>query len=111
MAVVIGLERLPSIEILGKDWQYNVFASDCADKLINIVKSLKASKPETVVRDCKKAISLIFVEGVDLVKQIDAIYKDNPALWTDALVQVINEVKNPKIKAVEEEIERLRKGA
>lgn len=110
MAIIIGLERLPKLSILGRDWEYNVFASESANKLKKIVSSLQSTKPSTIIRDCKQAISLIFVEGVELVEQIDAIYKDNVVLWVDALVQIINEIQNPKIKAVEEEIERLKGG-
>jgi len=107
MSVIIGMERLPTLEILGKEWAYNIFDSSRAKDLIRIVKNLKATKDSTLLRDIKSFIAEVFIEGVALVQAIEAIYKDNSVLWTDAFVQIITEIKNPKIMALQAGIDKL----
>lgn len=108
MAVVIGKQRLPSLEILGREWAYNIFESSRAKDFIKVVGVLKKTKDATLIRDIKSAIAEIFVEGVQLVKEINAVYGDNAFLWTDALLQILEEIKNPKLKDLSFEIEKLK---
>lgn len=108
MSVAIGQERLPSLEILGREWAYDIYSPEKAEKYIKLVKVLKKTKDSTLIRDIKTAISDIFVEGVELVQEISKYYGENQFLWCDALVQIINEIKSPKIKALQEEITQLK---
>lgn len=114
--IVIGLERLPTLEIMGKEYPYDISSEAALERLQNIDAHKAADGAAgatlgSVVDACKEFMTTVFCGDTEPVERIAAVYKDSALLWLDAAAQIGKFAGDPKITALSEKIGTLKRAA
>ena len=106
--IAIGRDRLPTLEILGKEYPYDMSSKESLERLKNMDAG---GALDTVVTACKAFITSVFCGNTEPAERIAEVYKDSVMLWLDASVQIGEYVVNPNIKALNDRVANLRRAA
>jgi len=99
-------ERLPTLEILGKEYCYDVSSISKIEKLKVLSRNIDKSD-EGVINACKEFITLMFCDNEEPVKKMAEIYEDSMVLWLDCIGQLMPYVEMPRVKSIDERKKQL----
>jgi len=86
--IVIGAERLPTIEILGKDYPYDASSQTVLSRLEELSAGIEP-RLDSAIDACKEFVTLLFCGNPEPAARIAEIYKDSALLWIDVVVQLM----------------------
>ena len=108
--IIIGAERLPTIEILGKEYPYDVTSATVLKKLKSLTGQIDPTT-DGCVQLCREFYTALFNGDPEPAERIGEIYKDSAWLWADAVVQLTPFVLTPKLKTLVDRMGALKKAA
>jgi len=91
--IVIGAERLPTLEILGKEYPYDASSQTVLSRLEELSAGIKPTLASSIDA-CKEFITLLFCGDPEPAARIAEVYKDSALLWIDVVVQLMEHI-NP----------------
>jgi hypothetical protein len=109
--IVIGLDRLPTLEVLGVEYPYDITSQTALDKLEEIANSVDVVSMDKVVDLYKQFIKLTFCNNQKVVDEIEKVYGDSLQLWADAAIQVAGYIQNPKYSTIIDRVSALKQAA
>lgn len=108
--IIIGADRLPTIEILGTEYPYDVTSPATLARLEEIVNKIDPSI-EGVIDLCKTFYTTVFCGNEEPAERIGAVYKDSAWLWLDAVAQLTPFILSPKAKTILDRMSALKRAS
>lgn len=108
--IVIGAERLPTLEILGQEYPYDASSATVIKKLEDISQNIKPGLDE-VVNACKQFTTALFCDNPEPAERIAEVYKDSALLWIDAILQMSQFITPARARAVIDKVKALKEAA
>lgn len=108
--LIIGADRLPTIEILGVEYPYDATDIDALAKLEELANGMQKDMPG-VAQACKDFVTVLFCGNEEPAKKISGVYGKSVTLWLDVIAQLGPMIVTPKVKAVTDRIDSLKKAA
>jgi hypothetical protein len=108
--IVVGLERLPTLEILGKEYPYDASSSSVIKKLEELSDNVKPEL-DSAVETCKEFTTTLFCGDPEPAQRIAEVYKDSALLWIDAILQMAQFITPTRARKVIDRITALKRAA
>lgn len=108
--IVIGFERLPTLEILGKEYPYDASSEKIQKELEELSGKINPTF-SGVIDVCKQFITLMFCGNEEVAQRIEEVYGDRALLWIDAIIQMTDYLGAPRIKGIMERTAKLKRAA
>lgn len=108
--IVIGLDRLPTLEILGKEYPYDASSPSVIKKLEELSGDVKPEL-DSAVKACIEFTTTLFCGNPEPAQRIAEVYKDSALLWIDAIIQMAQFITPTKARKVIEKVTALKQAA
>lgn len=109
--IIIGREeRMTRARIMGEEFIYDVTDVNTIKKLEELSK-IKSTDLEGTIEFCKEFLTLVFCNDPRPINKIEEVNQTSAQLWIDTVLQFTPLIKNPRIKAMEGRMSKLKKAA
>jgi len=112
--ITVGKDRLPTLEILGKEWPYDVTRVGLLEQLDRIQKiDLRDDGLDlgSVVELYAGFIRAVFCDNDELIKELREVIGDSLQLWADVAVQVAGFVQTAGFNTILDRLAELKAAA
>ncbi|GEM_PF-4897190 len=109
--IIIGRqERMTRARVLGEEFVYDVTDTKTVKKLEELSK-IPTNDLEGTIKFCKEFLTLVFCNDPRPLKLIEEVNQTSTQLWIDTILQFTPLIQNPRVKAMEERLSKLKKAA
>lgn len=112
--ITVGKDRLPTLEVLGKEWPYDVTRVGLLEQLDRIQKiDLRDDGLDlnSVVELYAGFIRAVFCDSDELIKELREVVGDSLQLWADIAVQVAGFVQTAGFNTILDRLAGLKAAA
>jgi hypothetical protein len=108
--IISKKDRLPTLEVMGTEYPYDISDSDTLAKLKELAETIDGTG-DGVVSACKKFVTAFFCDNAEVVAKIEPEYKKSVALWVDVVGQLAPFCQDMSIKSVVERTNALKRAS
>lgn len=109
--IIIGRqERMTRVKVSGEEFLYDVTDTKTVKKLEELSK-IPANDLEGTIKFCKEFLMLVFCGNERPLQIIEEVNQTSTQLWIDTVLQFTPLMQNPRVKAMEERLTKLKKAA